>query len=134
MVFSERLIPAAVALLTVLCPLTLSASPLLEWNGASTGPATFGGRVLTSGAGSTYFNPAMLLEEGAQTTAGFFLLSQRLYIDPMARPNEADIDASIYDARRLEEDGSNSRLEHRPLATDAIPRTRQSSAPGGAYA
>jgi len=105
------------------------ASPLAETSGASMSENPFSARVLPSGPGSAYFNPALLPQGHSSVQLGTLLIVQDLDIELMPRPNDVDVDRAIYDARVPNPDGSTSRLPIRPLPTADLRNARGSLDP-----
>jgi long-chain fatty acid transport protein len=108
------------------------ASPVLELTGAPAQTMSLSARSASRGPSAAYFNPALLLHApGGGVTAGVFGFEQRLAIRLDDRPSGVDISGSIYDARRVGEDGTTHRLRRRPLPTDDVPRGRGSADANG---
>jgi hypothetical protein len=101
----------------LLLPSTVLASSLLETLGAATELSGDMARVEAGGVAAAYFNPALLTLIQPQYQAGGFVLGQDLSIRLGDRPAGIDIPGSITRARRLNPDGSTSRLDIRPLPT-----------------
>jgi len=85
--------------------------------------------VLATGSEATYFNPALLMDVEPGIQLGFFAVRQSLDIDLWERPPGADVTSKIYDARKLNPDGTTSRLEKRPLPTASLRQGRGSVDP-----
>lgn len=116
--------------LLVLLSSDAMAAGLLETVGGASGPSALSARAVAGGPQAAYFNPSLMLYQPAQTSVGFFVLAQRLDIGLGERPASADIDASIYNARQRNPDGTTGQLERRPLPTDALPGARGSATRG----
>ncbi len=104
-------------------------SPPLELLGAPSQPGSLTARSGPGSPASAYFHPAALLDSPAGFSAGTFGLYQRLTIDLQDRPDGVDVSSSIYDARQLNDDGSTSRLDHRPLPTEDLRHERGAANP-----
>ncbi|NMB75532.1 MAG: hypothetical protein GYA21_10440 [Myxococcales bacterium] len=109
-----------------------AASSLLETLGASTEPSGQMARVEAGGVAAAYFNPALLSFIQPQYQAGFVVMGQDLSIRLGDRPAGIDIPDSITRARRLNPDGTTSRLEVRPLPTAHLRTARGSHDGSGA--
>ncbi len=119
-------------LLVIVVPSLARASSLLETLGASTEPSGSQARVEAGGVAAAYFNPALLSFIQPQYQAGFLVLGQDLSIQLGVRPAGIDIPESITRARRLNPDGTTSRLDIRPLPTSHLRAARGSHDSSGA--
>ena len=115
------------AALCTLLGLPVHASGALEIAGAPTSSNGMTSRSLGRHAETAYFNPGLLPRTGPLVEVGYFLLHVHgnIRLDP--RPDGVDVPPSLYDAEIRNPNGSVSRLNLRPLATEDLPNARQST-------
>lgn len=100
------------------------ASGSLEVTGAATASNGYSARVFARGAEATYYNPALLPEARAATSAGIFVLCSHEAVSLAPRPAGVDVPPEVYNAQLRNPDGTTTRLVNRPLATADIPVSR----------
>jgi hypothetical protein len=102
---------------------------MLEVVGALDGIHPQGARVFPAGSENTYFSPALLPLVKPEISLSFIYLRQDLSLGYFARPMSSDVTLNIYRARKLNSDGTTSRLLFRPLPTEKLRNPRGSRDP-----
>lgn len=114
---------------------SLMGTTIWEFSGSPHSVNPFNSRGSNAKSTLAYFNPALLPYQKPGTDIALFAIYRDLDIKLNARPDGSDISESIFDARKIEPDGSSAPLDFKPLPTSLLSEARGEafSAAGGTY-
>jgi hypothetical protein len=107
-------------LLLLIISTSIYGNQLLESFGSIGKENALTSRVSVSSANATYFNPALLPLLKNRTDVGFFILYQNLDITYKDRPDGSDVTDRIYDAKKMEPNGTTSPINYKPYPTQNL--------------